>query len=126
MLIGVGANQVLISAIQDTEKKGKPTLPGTAYLFELDGNWVQTFTNPNPSVDDAFGVSVALDPNTLVIGSLGDDADAEKFINNPEPALGDFFGAHVAAVGTDKVLIGAPGDDTMAPKKSQKIDGLST
>jgi hypothetical protein len=35
-------------------------------------------------------------------------------ITNPTPAAGDNFGYSVAAVGTDRVLIGAWGDDTGA------------
>src|SRR6185436_18825370 len=33
-------------------------------------------------------------------------------ITNPTPAASDFFGSSVAMVGTDRVLIGAPLDDT--------------
>ncbi|MEE9130413.1 MAG: FG-GAP-like repeat-containing protein, partial [Phycisphaerales bacterium] len=122
-LIGVGANRVLISAIQDFKKKGKPTLPGTAYLFDLDGTLVQTFTNPNPSIDDVFGVSAALGPNTLVIGSLGDDTDAENAgkvfqfeigvkdpvqeFSDPPPMVNHMLGFPIAALGPTMFIVGA-------------------
>ena len=54
--IGVGDDRVLISAVQDEDLlPGKPTLPGMSYLFELNGELVQTFANPNPSINDVFG-----------------------------------------------------------------------
>ncbi|MEE8153777.1 MAG: FG-GAP-like repeat-containing protein [Phycisphaerales bacterium] len=125
-LIGVGANRVLISAIQDEDaKKGKPTLPGTAYLFDLDGTLVQTFTNPNPSIADVFGVSAALDPNTLVIGSPGDDTDAEdagkvfqfqigvkdpvQEFSDPPPEVNHGLGFPIAALGLTRFVVGAEG-----------------
>ena len=43
-----------------------------------------------------------------------DGAWAATFIN-PTPAGGDNFGFSVAAAGTDRVVIGAPYDDTGAP-----------
>ncbi|MEE9130442.1 MAG: FG-GAP-like repeat-containing protein, partial [Phycisphaerales bacterium] len=127
-LIGVGANRVLISAIQDEDaKKGKPTLPGTAYLFDLDGTLVQTFTNPNPSIDDVFGVSAALDPNTLVIGSPGDDTDAEdagkvfqfqigvkdpvQEFSDPPPEVNHGLGFPIAALGPTRFIVGAEEGD---------------
>ena len=41
------------------------------------------------------------------------DGSIAATIKNPTPALGDVFGASVAAVGTN-ILIGAMGDDTAA------------
>ena len=125
-LIGVGNDQVLISALQDPDKdKGKPTLPGMSYLFDLNGNLLQTFENPNPTVGDAFGVSAPLDSDALAIGSPGDDTDGEdagkvfhfeigikdpvQVFSDPTPAPGDFFGFPVEALEPDSLIVGAPG-----------------
>ena len=125
-LIGVGAKMVLISAIQDEELlKGGATMPGMSYLFDLDGNLLQTFANPNPSIGDTFGVSAALDPQTLVIGANSDDTDGlnvgkvfqfEIGVNDPVQDFSDptpmpnhMMGWPIAAVGSTMFIVGAEG-----------------
>src|SRR6185503_15910841 len=88
-----------------------------------------TFPNPTPEADDDFsGAVAALGNDCVLIGAPGDGAAntgavylfrtngvlLRKFDNpNPSysyrlgPALdGDWFGSAIAAVGTDRVLIG--------------------
>src|SRR2546422_785193 len=91
-----------------------------------------TFTNPTPVVNDRFGASVAaLGSDRLVIGAsgAGDASAGEAYLfgangtllttfTNPSPALNEYFGASVAAVGSNRVLIGAPYDNTTAPGSS--------
>ncbi|MCH7602918.1 MAG: FG-GAP repeat protein, partial [Planctomycetes bacterium] len=57
LVTGVGADKVLITAAQDPED-GSPTYAGRAYLFDLSGNLLESFTNPNPTIGDFFGVGV--------------------------------------------------------------------
>ncbi len=94
-----------------------------AASFEL----TQTFNNPDPGVQDAFGSDVDIDHNLVVIGESNDSTDASKsglahlfnadtgnllatFLN-PTPQANDNFGTAVA-IDNNSVLIGAPGDRT--------------
>src|SRR5262245_31059635 len=79
------------------------------------------FTNPVPSKDDLFGRSVAaLGSDRILIGASGrssiytnpavylftTNGQLLTTFTNPVPNDAIFFGASVAAVGTDRVLIG--------------------
>jgi hypothetical protein len=119
---------VLIGAYGDNTGA---TQTGAAYLFSTNGTLITTFTNPTPAAFDLFGNSVAaLGSDRVVIGAYeddtgGSDAGAAYLFStngtllttftNPTPALVDYFGWSVAAVGSDRVVIGAYLDDTGAP-----------
>jgi hypothetical protein len=121
----VGQDKVLIGA--DGNDTGALDA-GAAYLFSADGPLVTTFTNPTPATSDFFGYAVAaVGEDKVLIGAYADHFGANNggaaylfttnrtlltTFNNPTPASGDRFGIAVAAVGTDKVLIGADQDDT--------------
>ncbi len=79
---------------------------------------VWTLINPTPSNLDVFGASVAASGNFVVVGAFGDDAGATDAgsayvydlnaanptipfatLNNPTPAVDDWFGSSVAASG---------------------------
>jgi hypothetical protein len=123
----VGTDKVLIGAYLD---KTGATFAGAAYLFSTNGTFLTAFTNPTPAVTDFFGYSVAaVGTDKVLIGAINDDTGATDagaaylFSTNgtllttftkPTPAAFDSFGYAVAAVGTDKVLIGAQFDDTGA------------
>ncbi len=121
----VGTDKVLIGAPTDYTVG---VLAGAAYLFSTNGTLVTSFFNPNPSpifgVHEGFGAAVtAVGTDKVLIGANGDGigaagAGAAYLFNtdggpplitftNPAPAQGDSFGIAVAAVGTNKVLIGA-------------------
>lgn len=103
---------------------------GVAYLFSTNGGLITTFTNPTPANADNFGVSVAaVGADRVLIGAPVDDAGATDAgvaylfrtngtllvtFTNPAPAIGDRFGISVTAISTDRVVIGADGDDTGA------------
>ncbi len=88
-----------------------------------------TFTNPTPAASDLFGLSVAaLGSDRVLIGAPGDDTGATDAgtvylfatngtllttFTNPTSASAS-FGWSVAAVGADRVLIGAYHNDTGA------------
>ncbi|WP_419931727.1 fibronectin type III domain-containing protein [Candidatus Poriferisodalis sp.] len=107
---------------------------GAAYVFvRRSGAWSQAakLTSANRRAGDQFGVSVAIDGNTIVVGSYGDDAGgtgsgvAHVFV---KPATGwasatssiklsasdavaaDLFG-HSVAIDGDTIVAGAYGDD---------------
>jgi hypothetical protein len=101
---------------------------GAVYLFRTNGALLTTFTHPSPTYDDCFGSSVvAVGADRVLIGSRGYSAGASgagaaylfgtngtllATFTNPTPAVNDFFGVSAAAVGTDRLLIGAPNDNT--------------
>jgi len=123
----MGSNRVLIGAIYDNTL-GHRT--GAAYLFDTHGSLLTTFTNPTPSYEDYFGSSVAaVGSDQVLIGAWGDkevtfNAGAAYLFsasgahlttfNKPTQVYADNFGIAVAAIGIDKVVIGANADDTGA------------
>ena len=123
----VGIDRVLISAIDDGSVRGG----GAAYLFSTNGTLLTTFAHPTPTARDSFGSSVAaVGSSRVLIGAYGDDTGAANAgsaylfstngtllntFTNPTPAVADTFGWSVAAVGMDRVLIGALFDNTGAP-----------
>jgi hypothetical protein len=116
----VGNDKILIGAALDDIGEFDV---GSAYLYNLSGNLLTTFTNPTPSAYDVFGSAVAgMGGDKVLIGAPGDDTGATNTgaaylfniggtllatITNPFPANGGGFGATVTAFGTDKFLIGS-------------------
>ncbi|MBI5775545.1 MAG: immunoglobulin domain-containing protein, partial [Verrucomicrobia bacterium] len=123
----VGNDRVLIGAFSDNTGA---TDAGAAYLFNTNGTLLTTFTKSIPAADDHFGVSVAAVGSDLVlIGADGDSTGATRAgaaylfstngtllttFTNPTPAANDGFASSIAAMGSDRVLIGAYGADTGA------------
>lgn len=118
-----GADRVLIGApYKDMEESDS----GAAYLFSTTGALLTTFTNPPPATDDGFGGCVAMvGADHVIIGTPGKGpygAGTAYLFNtngallltftNREPTANDSFGKSVAAMGTDRVLIGAPSADS--------------
>ena len=131
--VAVDDNTVLIGAPQDNHNNNDDDDLGSAYVYTKDPNgaWRQTakLTASDGAEGDNFGISVAVDGNTAVIGAHGtdrNDADtgsAYVFTKNPDDAwseqtklvasdgaAGDRFGISVAVEG-DTAVIGAYGDD---------------
>ena len=102
---------------------------GVVYFYpNLQASQAATvvFTNPAPTVYDNFGQSLAaMGTARVLIGAPNDDAGATDagaaylfntngtllttFLN-PAPATNGWFGKAITAVGSDKVLISAPGN----------------
>ncbi len=120
----VGSDRLLISAID----YGNVGSGGAAYLFSTNGTLITTFTSPTPAAADSFGDAVAAVGSTRVlIGAAADSTDASvsgraflfstngtllNTFTNPTPAARDAFGYSLAAVGSDRVILGAIRDDT--------------
>ena len=98
-----------------------------AYVVGFN-EWI-TFTNPAPITSESFGRSVAaVGSDKVLIGSpsylsstksgsaylFDTDGGLLAAFTSPASSFGDHFGYSLAAVGEDKVLIGAYGDDTGA------------
>jgi hypothetical protein len=117
---GVGSNALIGAPYDDP---GGVTNAGSAYLFSgTTGALLQTFNNPNPSVDSQFGISVAGVGTNVLIGALGASpggvasAGAAYLFNSnngallqtytkPSPAVNDRFGNSVAGVGTNVLMV---------------------
>jgi hypothetical protein len=122
-----GNDRVIIGAPEDDTGA---TNSGAAYLFGADGRLLTIFSNPTPADSDNFGNSVAaLGNGRVLVGAPGDSTGAPAAgaaylfrtngtllitLTNPTPAVFDSFGYTVAALGSDRLLIGAFSDDTGA------------
>ena len=116
----LGSDRVLIGAYGSK----------AAYLFSTNGTLLTTFADPYPGDFSEFGSAVAaVGSDRILIGDNGGKASAGMVsggmaylfrtngallatFTNPTPVAVDGFGGSVAAVGNDRILIGAPGDDT--------------
>jgi len=120
----LGTDRMIVGAYGDDVGA---TNAGAGYLFSNDGTLLTTFLKPTPAASDAFGYSVvAMGTDRVLIGAQGDDTGATNAgaaylfstngtllmtFTNPSPQLSDTFGSSVAALGPDRVLIGAHSDD---------------
>ena len=120
----LGNDKVLIGA-----PRGSTPVPphsGAAYLYHTNGTLIRTFFRPTAQAGARFGSAVAtLGFDRIVVGADGDDrarTDAgaaylfstngtllATFTNSTPQDL-ELFGQALTAVGSDRVLIGAPGD----------------
>lgn len=123
--VAIDGNNVLIGAAFDSTVAARV---GQAHLFDATtGALLQTFDDPTPSTNDAFGISVAIDGNFVLVGAQHDSTlgfrvgQAHLFnattgalirtFENPSPAASDLFGITVALDGNN-IAIGATSDDT--------------
>ena len=99
---------------------------GAAYVFaRAGGTWTETqrITASDAAASDYFGIAVALDADTAIVGADYDDlmgsayvfvisdgewTEQQKLVDENRRQHG-YFGHSVAIVG-DKALVGAPGD----------------
>ena len=128
--VAISGDTAVVGAYQDDHAGGGNA--GSAYVFTRSGTvWTEQakLTASDAAAGDAFGVSLSLSGNTVVVGAHGDDhaggADAgsayvftragtvwtEQFkLTSPDPAADDWFGVAVALSG-DTSVIGARQDD---------------
>jgi len=122
-VLGVG-DKVLVTSMRD-DTNGRQA--GAAYLFDQQGELLHTIFSPNSNAGDLFGRSVdAIGDDKFIISAYSEDVngvqnsgavyvfdlDANSLLRipNPDPGEGDLFGIGVAAVGNDKILVGANND----------------
>ncbi|MBE9124888.1 MULTISPECIES: CHAT domain-containing protein [unclassified Coleofasciculus] len=123
---GVGSNVLVGAPGDDTGGMNA----GAAYLFESNGNPLQTFTSLNATTNGQFGYSVAGVGSDILVGAPGENIfvgsiirtagaaylfesngnPLQRFIS-PNPTDGGKFGNAVAGVGSN-ILVGAPGDNS--------------
>lgn len=132
--VAISGNTAVVGARNDDPDLGSGPLAnaGAAYVFVRSGsNWIQQakLVARNARAGDTFGISVAIDGDTLVVGATGvdlDDADeagaAYVFVRQgatwkqkarlvaKNPAEDDNFGASVAIDGIT-IVVGADAHD---------------
>ena len=108
---------------------------GQAYLFDATtGDLLHTFDDPTNTQSDAFGVSVAIEGDRILIGASGGrsplplSGEAHLFdtttgsllhtFENPTPSVRDYFGNSVAIDG-ERILIGEFEDSTQGEDVGQ-------
>ncbi|MGK7877686.1 MAG: WD40 repeat domain-containing protein [Xenococcaceae cyanobacterium] len=64
--VAIKGDKILIGAQNDDLGA---TDSGAAYLYDTDGNLLQTFLNPEPNIGARFGHAVAIGENTLAVGA---------------------------------------------------------
>jgi FG-GAP repeat len=122
----IGNDLILIAAYGDNAEAEDA---GVIHLFAPNGALLNTITNPQPTNGACFGYSLAVVGNDRILAGVPGElwfagpasAGVAYLIStngallatftNPAPTLGDNFGSTVATVGTEYILIGAPGDD---------------
>ena len=125
--VAISGDTIVVSAHLDNDLG---TSSGAVFVYtrsSLDSNiWTeqQKLTASDGAADDKFGWTVAIDSDTIVIGSQNSSSDSGAYIftrlgttwtqeaklTSPDAAARDFFGCCVGISG-DFVVIGAPGDD---------------
>lgn len=114
----VGTDKVLVGAWQYVNR-------GAAYLFDTNGVCLQTIASASPETSDWFGWSVAgLDGGRFIVGSSRDRVGSYRagsvFVYStngtllatascPDPLDNAHFGGAVAALGTDRMIVGCDG-----------------
>jgi hypothetical protein len=126
--VEVDGNVTMVGASRIVGASGDNS--GSVYVYTRDGtNWrlMQELKASNPDAEDRFGVSVAIDGNTAIVGAPGDDesgrnsgaayafsfdgtswSEAQKLLAS-DGAASDGFGGSVASDGA-KVIVGASFD----------------
>ena len=117
-MAAVGSDRVLIGAPLDSTSASDS---GRAYLFSTNGTLLATINNPTPGGGEEFAIAVAgFGSDRLLIGADSDNPNqtggAYLFSTNgtlltafthPSIGWGSWFGYSLAALGTDRVLIGS-------------------
>ncbi|MEA1050991.1 FG-GAP repeat protein [Lamprobacter modestohalophilus] len=119
--VAIDGDYILIGATRDDDQGSSS---GAAYLFDTSGTQLQKFTASDGSNGAAFGSSVAIDGNTLLIGASEQFGNGSAYLFSfdatshtelhkftaSDGAYQDRFGGSVALDG-DKALIGAAQHD---------------
>jgi hypothetical protein len=118
--VAVGNGRIVIGSYGDDDNGSNS---GSAYIYDLDGDFIHKITASDGAANDGFG-SVAISSNRIVVGAYDDDDNGsasgsayifdldgnqlENIIDPDGNALA-FFGDRVA-MGNGKIVIGAAGD----------------
>jgi hypothetical protein len=123
--VGISGDTLVVGATGGFFSPSTPVNPGAAYVFTRNGaSWAEQAYLPDPNAQnyDAFGLSVAISDETVVVGSLASAAyvfrrngmtwSQHAVLSVPNgPATG--FGFRVGVHG-NSVIVGAPFDASSA------------
>ena len=123
--VAVGCGRIVVGAYGD-DVNGI-TNAGSALIYDLSGNYVGILTHPSAAVNDFFGQSVAVGCGRIVVGANNDTVNGllgagsahiydlsgnyVGIITHPNGAANDYFGDYSVAVGSGRIVVGAPFDD---------------
>lgn len=121
-VVALGNDKLLIGAPEANEDPDTWDTYGGAYIYSTNGARLMTFYNPSPGTVSGFGSSVAaFGGDRVLIGVRGvwhgagtaylfhtNGTLLMTFTNPPSTGSSDHVGHPVAAVGVDRVLVGAP------------------
>jgi hypothetical protein len=118
--VSVSSDIVVVGARADDTGA---TNAGAVYIFNAStGGFLRTLANPTPAANDAFGISVAVSGNNVVVGASGDASTGTAYLfnastggllrtlANPTPTANDYFG-NAVAVSDNNVVVAAYMDD---------------
>src|SRR5204862_3744499 len=108
------------------ENLGAGTNAGAAYLFDLNGNLVTAFPNPNVSAGRGFGRRLTAMGNDRVL--IGYDGGGAYLFSTNGALLTTFtnLASAFAPLGADRILFGAPGNPGVAYLFSESRALLTT
>jgi hypothetical protein len=128
--VAIDGNTAVVGAYQNDSNGGDC---GAAYVYEFSGSqWVQKqkLIPSDGSAGDKFGKSVAIQGDTIVVGSYDDNEGSAYVFSNsggvwtqqqkivaPDAATGDKFGCSVS-IDNNTIVVGAYGDDGYAGSAS--------
>src|SRR6056300_239111 len=122
--VAIGSGRIVVGAYRDDV--GANTNQGSAYIFDLDGTQLAKITASDGAASTAFGGSITIGSDKIVVGAYVDDVGANgnqgsvyifdldgtqlTKITASDGAASDFFGISVA-VGGNKIVVGSYQDD---------------
>jgi len=123
--VAIDGNIAVVGAYQN-DSNGSDC--GAAYVYEFSGSqWIQKqkLVASDAAANDKFGYSVAIQGDTIVVGSYNDDGKGSVYVFSnssglwtqrqkivaPDAAAGDKFGCSVA-IDNNTIVVGAYGDDS--------------
>ena len=128
------SGDIIIVGEDYAEVDGK-SRAGRAHVFSTDGSLIHTLQAPEPEEGAGFGISVAVNDDTIVVGeNMADvleinEGKAYVFSHNgtllatiqsPEPGVAAEFGYSVALIG-EMIIVGEPGCMVDGESKAGKV-----
>jgi hypothetical protein len=119
--VAISDTAIVVGAYNDDDNGSNS---GSAYIYDINGNYQTKITAPDGAAVDQFGYSVAISDTAIVLGAPGDDdkgdvsgsayiydinGNYQTKITAPDGAYADMFGRSVAISDT-AIVVGAYGD----------------
>jgi hypothetical protein len=111
--VAISDTAIVVGAYYDDDSGNAS---GSAYIYDINGNYQTKITAPDGAANDIFGNAVAISDTAIVVGAYKDDNDSgsayiydingnyQTKITAPDRATGDSFGNAVAISDTAIVL----------------------